>query len=146
MYVQQVDNTSFEGFKFKSPHARKVFREKLSQTDSVSAQYIKEYMQQAAKEPVNVVIDATETPMYDSFRHVIFATIPNNDRFVVDPSYNPNSLKKFIDRCAAQAGFAPFRAQEPDDAQKLFKLGEKTLSTLKSIIRKKNNAGKPSTK
>ena len=108
MQVQKIDNTSFKGFEFKNAHAKNVFENKLNRTYRNTADSIREYMNKTLDEPVRVIINATNSKMNDSGEHVIFATFSNNNNFVADSSYSSNSLKRFIRRCAAEAGYKPF--------------------------------------
>jgi hypothetical protein len=131
MQIQKIDNTDFRGFEFKNAHAKKVFEDKLNQTYKKSAENIKEYMAANANEPNKVYINATNTRIKQSDEYLLFATFSNNEHFIADASYTSSSLKRFIRRCAAEAGYAPSESLEPTRPATLFRKVGKIINNIR---------------
>ena len=132
MQVHKVQNkTSFKGFEFKNPHAQKVFEDKLNHTYKLTAEEIKEYMAKTAKEPNKVFINATKSRMNYTGEYLLFATFSNSNGFIADSSLSSNSLKNFIRRCAAEAGYKLPESKSFNPAQIFLNQVEKIVDIIK---------------
>lgn len=132
MKVQRADNTNFQGYKFKSPYARRVFKLKLDRYPQETREYIQNYMQSFNDAPVDITINATKARTIVG-EHILFATFSNNEKLVVEKSRTARAsrLKEFISRCADQAGYNQLqKPKEKDGAQELLDLANKTLAIL----------------
>jgi len=113
MQVQKINNTNFQGFKFKDMYAEKIFEDKLNDQPEKLRKVISDYIQNSEKEPVTVMINATKFKSHIK-EHLLLATFSNNKEFIVEKSRTPKAdrFKEFMDRCASMAGYKPIPNSE----------------------------------
>ncbi len=136
MQIQKIDNTHFQGYKFKNMYAKRVFDGKLRRQSKSMKNNIQDYIRKYTDERVLITINSTKIKNKNG-ESVLFATFSYNDNIVVEKSGLPKSkrLKDFITRCAKEAGYKRKNKKQMDDADKLLELASRTLEIfeLKSI-------------